>query len=265
MFYQSIKIKYNQLIIYILIVAMSLSLKYGECMDNNHEEKMNDEFINLLDIDNNIKVRLMMATEFNFLGRPAIGYYAKDKVLVTKKTAMLLKTINQEVSKDGYALLIYDAYRPQMAVEDFAAWGNDESDIKMKEYFYPSLSKKEIYQAGYIAKKSTHSRGSTVDLTLIEKGREPLDIPIQQKRTLLSGKIIPFNDDNSLDMGSSVDLFDEVSHTASTDISEYARKNRDYLQNVMTKYGFINLYKEWWHFTLKDETFPDTYFNFPIK
>ena len=142
----------------------------------------------------------------------------------------------------GYRLKIYDAYRPQMAVTHFMNWALDEDDTRMKEYFYPELDKEVLFPQGYIAEHSGHSRGSTVDLTLFDMTTE-----------------------KEVDMGGTFDYFGELSHPDYTGITEEQYANRMLLRDVMVKHGFKPLEEEWWHFTLEDEPYPDTYFTFPIN
>ena len=141
----------------------------------------------------------------------------------------------------GYQMKIFDAYRPARAVKHFVLWGLEDQDIRMKQYFYPDLEKEELFNAGYIAKQSSHSRGSTVDLTLLEMrtGRE-------------------------VDMGSPFDFFGEISHPDFKGITEEQYANRMLLRSVMMRNGFLPFSCEWWHFTLEDEPFTETYFDFPV-
>ncbi len=141
----------------------------------------------------------------------------------------------------GYQMKIFDAYRPARAVKHFVLWGLEDQDIRMKQYFYPDLEKEELFNTGYIAKQSSHSRGSTVDLTLLEMrtGRE-------------------------VDMGSPFDFFGEISHPDFRGITEEQYANRMLLRSVMMRNGFLPFSCEWWHFTLEDEPFTETYFDFPV-
>jgi D-alanyl-D-alanine dipeptidase len=221
-------------------------------------------FVHLSHIDPTIQISPRYAGEDNFLGRPVKGYAPINDIIMTIETAHALKRVQEELLSNGYSLLIYDAYRPQMAVDNFMAWSKDLDDLKMKEHFYPYIDKRDVFKLGYVVEKSGHSRGSTVDLTLI-----PSDLkakkPVYLKRKLPDGKTIPYIDDGSIDMGSSFDLFDEVSHTNSTNITVIAQRNRTFLKEIMERHGFKNYEYEWWHFTLENEPFPNTYFNFMVK
>ncbi len=142
----------------------------------------------------------------------------------------------------GYRLKIFDAYRPACAFRHFVLWGIEDLDQRMKPFFYPELEKEELFQKGYIASQSSHSRGSTVDLTLLD---------------MKTGK--------ELDMGSPFDFFSRLSHPDSRAVTEEQYANRMFLRELMTHNGFLPLDCEWWHFTLADEPFPDTYFEFPVS
>ncbi|EKD23410.1 MAG: hypothetical protein ACD_82C00057G0001, partial [uncultured bacterium] len=163
--------------------------------------------------------------------------------------------MQQEVKKDGYCLVVYDAYRPQMAVDHFVRWSKDVENQKKKNQYYPRVNKADAFELGYIARRSGHSRGATVDVTIIKDGQK-LHRIIEKKRKLLDGFEIKFLDDGTVDMGSSFDLFDIASHFENSLIEEEYKKNRIYLRNVMEKFGFEPYSKEWWHFTFKPEPYP---------
>lgn len=177
----------------------------------------------------------------NFMGTPVDGYEA-PKCYLTKEAGEALKKVQQEVLRFGLTLKVFDCYRPQRGVEHFVRWSLDAKDVKMKNIYYPSIAKKDLIPQGYIAAKSGHSRGSTADLTLAT-----------------------LNDSKELDMGTPYDYFDPLSHTADPRINILQRKNRLLLKAAMEKHGFVNYKKEWWHYTLKNEPYPSTYFDFPIK
>ncbi len=178
---------------------------------------------------------------YNFIGERIDGY-EEPCALLTIEAARALKAVNNEMFVRGYRLKIFDAYRPANAVRRFVLWGIEDQDIRMKPYFYPKVEKQELFSKGYIAKQSSHSRGSTVDLTLLD---------------MKTGK--------ELDMGSPFDLFDEISHPDNRGITDEQYENRMILRQVMVRNGFSPLECEWWHFTLKDEPYPDTYFEFPVS
>ena len=178
---------------------------------------------------------------FNFIGDRIDGY-EQPCALLTIEAARALKAVANEVNVMGYRLKIFDAYRPATAVRYFVLWGIEDTDIRMKPYFYPDEQKQELFKKGYIAPKSSHSRGSAVDLTLLD---------------MKSGK--------ELDMGSPYDFFGDISHPDYRGITAMQYENRMLLQNVMVRNGFDPIDYEWWHFSLKNEPYPDTYFDFPVS
>lgn len=179
---------------------------------------------------------------YNFVGDRIRGYH-EPVALMTKEAAQALKAASDEFNKMGYRIKVYDAYRPQMAVDNFKEWAENLSDKRMKPYFYPEVDKKNLFRDGYIDAKSGHSRGSAIDLTLVDK-----------------------NTGKELDMGGVFDYFGERSHPDFTgNLTEQQKKNRKILQNVMEKHGFKIIDTEWWHFFLKDEPYKDTYFTFPVE
>ena len=177
----------------------------------------------------------------NFVGEVITGYNA-EKILMTLEAALALAAIQIELGERGLGLKVFDAYRPQQAVDDFARWAEDINDTSTKAEYYPNIAKQDLFSLGYIAVQSGHSRGSTVDLTLVE---------------LITG--------DELDMGAPWDLFDPISWPTSLEVSLPQKTNRETLREIMLRYGFNPLREEWWHFTLDDEPFPDTYFDFPIN
>lgn len=204
-------------------------------------QKIPRGFVILSNIDDTIQSELRYLGTNNFIGTPIDGYY-KNCVIVTKETAFALKKVQQILLKKDLSLKIFDAYRPQQSVDHFVRWAKVLNDTLMKKKYYPDVPKSKLFEQGYIALKSGHSRGSTVDLTIVQRA---------------SGK--------ELDMGSIYDFFGEESHPSFKKINTHQQKNRLYLREIMLKNGFKPYEKEWWHFTLKKEPFPKTYFNFPVK
>ncbi len=178
---------------------------------------------------------------YNFVGARIDGY-EEPCAMLTKEAAEALKKVSDELITKGYRLKIFDAYRPQRAVTHFANWAKDVDDTKMKKYFYPDLDKSVLFDQGYIDYKSGHSRGSTLDLTLFDMKTE-----------------------KEVDMGGTFDFFGKRSHPDYKKITKKQYNNRMILRNAMLKHGFKPLSTEWWHFTLKDEPYPDTYFDFTVK
>ena len=199
------------------------------------------EFVYLDKAIPGIVVEMRYASKNNFTGRVVDGYEA-PKCILTKQAACALKNVQDELNRYSMSLKIFDAYRPQRSVDDFVRWFKDTADIKTKSEYYPDIPKEQLFRMGYISLKSTHSRGSTVDLTIIM-------LPQKQE----------------LSMGSSFDLFGELSNTEFKNIRPFQKVNRLLLKTIMEKHGFVNYKMEWWHYTFKDEPFPDTYFNFPVR
>ena len=198
-------------------------------------------FVLLSDFVPGIVQEIRYYSTYNFVGDRIDGY-EEPCAIVTKEAARALKVIANQANVMGYRLKIFDAYRPSAAVRHFVLWGIDDLDQRMKPFFYPELKKQELFQKGYIASKSSHSRGSTVDLTLLD---------------MSTGK--------ELDMGSPFDYFSEASHPNYRGVTPEQYENRMFLQDLMVKNGFLPIDCEWWHFTLSDEPFPDTYFAFPVS
>lgn len=231
-------------------------------------QKMRDlGFVYLYEVDPTIITSLRYYSDDNFVGKPVDGYN-KDVVIMTRQTAQALKRVQQAVNQDGYSLVVYDAYRPQQAVDHFMRWSKEPKDQAKKSEYYPRVNKADVFDLGYVAKRSGHSRGSTVDLTLIELGKNPHAIK-KSNRHLLDGYTIEFLDDGTIDMGSSFDLFDLASHGENDLIESDYKKLRTYLTTVMVAHGFKTVDEEWWHFTLNNEPFPadkdSSYFNFSIE
>lgn len=178
---------------------------------------------------------------YNFIGDRIDGY-EEPCALLTKEAARALRSASNEMMVHGYRFKVFDAYRPARAVKHFVLWGIEDQDIRMKPYFYPELQKQELFSKGYIATESSHSRGSTVDITLLD---------------MQTGK--------ELDMGSPFDLFSEISHPDHRGVTDEQYENRMLLRRVMLRNGFAPIDCEWWHFTLEDEPYPDTYFDFPVS
>lgn len=223
-----------------------------------------DGFVEIREVIPDIILDLRYYSDHNFLGRKVDGYLA-EKCFITKAAADSLAKVQEELRKFGLSLKIYDAYRPQRAVDDFVKWAKNLNDTLTKKEFYPTVDKSRLFIEGYIAEKSGHSRGSTVDLTIV-----PVPVP-EQPAFDISNQCECFRSaeerfkDNSLDMGTGYDCFHSLSHTMNVNLSPQQRANRLLLYSLMTKFGFRNLPEEWWHYTLINEPFPGTYFDFVIK
>ncbi len=197
-------------------------------------------FVSVSEAIPDVILEIRYYSTYNFIGERIDGY-EQPVALLTRQAAGRLKEAADELAGKGYRLKIYDAYRPQKAVDHFVRWAKDAADLRMKPYFYPEIDKKDIIPGHYIAEHSGHSRGSTVDLTLF-------DMRTQKE----------------LDMGGPFDYFGELSHPDYRDITEEQYANRMLLRDTMLRHGFLPITSEWWHFTLENEPYPDTYFTFPV-
>lgn len=198
-------------------------------------------FVYINDFIPNAVIDLRYSTDHNFIGKP-IDDYKSQKCIISKKAAIALKEVEKELAEYGFGIKIFDSYRPQRAVDHFVRWAKVLDDTLTKSEFYPTVDKKDLFKKGFITSKSSHTRGSTVDLTIIN-----------------------LKDEKKLDMGSNFDYFGKLSWVISSNITTEQQAHRALLQIIMKKNGFKNYSKEWWHFTLKNEPFPKTYFDFPVE
>lgn len=241
------------------MVFMTTALATG-CKHN--PQHMPSDFVILSEYDPTLIIDARYHGPNNFLGRPVNGYDSPHLVM-TKKAAAALKKAHDAVKAQGYRMVIYDSYRPQRAVNDFKAWSEDLSDQITKDLYYPTLEKDQIISSGYIATKSAHSRGSTVDLTLI-KATETYGIKGIETKTLTTGETISFLNDGTIDMGGSLDQFHDISHHNTTLATPKQLENREILRQAMLQAGFDDYRKEWWHYSYLDDPYPDTYFDFVV-
>ena len=197
-------------------------------------------FVLLSDVVPHIVQEIRYFSTYNFVGERVDGY-EEPIALMTREAARALKSVSNELMVQGYRLKVFDAYRPMRAVKHFILWAIEDEDVRMKPYFDPEIEKQQTFELGYIAKQSSHCRGSAVDLTLLDMktGRE-------------------------VDMGGPFDYFGQRSHPDYRGITDEQYDNRMFLQSAMARNGFEPYECEWWHFRLKDEPFPDTYFDFPV-
>ena len=199
------------------------------------------DFVVLADYVPSIIQEIRYHSTYNFIGDRIDGY-EEPVALCTRECARALKGVAAELFVQGYRLKVFDAYRPTTAVKHFVLWGIEDTDQRMKQYFYPQIDKTDTFKLGYIAARSSHSRGSAIDLTLLD---------------MATGK--------EVDMGTPFDLFDESSHPTSASVTDEQRENRMLLQHAMVRAGFEPYECEWWHFMLGDEPYPDRYFDFPVS
>jgi D-alanyl-D-alanine dipeptidase len=206
-----------------------------------HAAERHAAFVDVGTVVPGLVVEARYAGSHNFVGKPIDGY-ERPACLLTRQAAQGLATVQRDLATHGFGLKVFDCYRPTRAVAHFVRWARDVRDTAMKSEFYPTIDKRDLFQLGYIAAQSGHSRGSTVDLGLV---------------TLADGK--------ELDMGTPFDTFSPRSWPGDTLVSAAARQNRALLATAMRRGGFRPYDREWWHFTLRGEPFPDTYFDFPVK
>ena len=198
-------------------------------------------FVYVQDLIPSIQVDLRYYSQQNFLGTKVDGYH-KNIAILTNEAAQALKNVQNELLQENLSILFYDGYRPQVAVNHFVRWSTDLKDTLQKKQFYPDISKQYLFKEGYISSKSGHSRGSTLDVTIVD---------------LTTGE--------ALDMGSPFDFFGMQSWFNYNSLRDEQKSNRLRLRNIMLKYGFMFYEKEWWHFKLLNEPFPDVYFDFDVN
>lgn len=229
------------------------------------EGRMPEGFVEVKTVIPSLQLDIRYAGPHNFIGERIDGYNA-PKCFLTKEAAAALAQVQKELATFSLSLKVYDGYRPQRAVDHFVRWAKNIGDTRTKREFYPTLEKRDLFKDDYIAAKSGHSRGSTVDLTIVA-------LPLSEQESWRPGEKLEacyspvgvrFRD-NGLDMGTGFDCFHELSHTKNGKVGQPQRINRLLLKTIMEKHGFINYEKEWWHFTLRDEPFPETYYDFVIE
>jgi zinc D-Ala-D-Ala dipeptidase len=242
----------------VLLAALAFPASAGA------DTKAPPAFVDLRDVDPTILHEIRYRDEHNFIGRPIVGY-REPLCILTRPAAEALARAQDTFVAQGYTLKVYDCYRPQRAVDDFARWASRQGDQRMKEEFYPRVDKGSLFELGYIASRSGHSRGSTVDLTLVE-------LPVRPQRRFIPGEPLvpcfaPYGErfpDNMIDMGTGYDCFDTLANTLDPRIQGEARANRLLLKGTLEAEGFGNLPEEWWHYTYRPELFPETFFDFPV-
>ena len=229
------------LMIGLMICMICAALPIAASADEKHFSDDASDFVLLSDAVPDVLLEIRYYATFNFVGDRIDGY-EQPVALLTREAAAALRDVSDDLAVRGYRLKIYDAYRPQRAVTHFMRWALDREDARMKAFFYPELEKDQLFPQGYIAEHSSHSRGSTVDLTLFD---------------MKAGK--------EADMGGTFDYFGERSHPDYKGVTEEQYTNRMILREAMMAHGFKPIAEEWWHFTLEKEPYPDTYFTFPVR
>ena len=228
-------------------------------------DKIPEGFVDIQKVIPDVLLDIRYYGPHNFVGEKVDGYLA-PKCILTNEAASALSNVQKDLVQYSLTLKIYDCYRPQRSVDHFVRWAKEIDNTKTKKEFYPTVDKRNLFKDGYIDSKSGHSRGSTVDLTII-----PLPLPKQPdyiQGQKLHECYLPANKrfrDNSIDMGTGFDCFHELSHTANKNIARQQKINRLLLKTLMEKHGFKNYDMEWWHYTLKNEPYTNIYFDFPIE
>ncbi len=254
----------GQAVAFALVAALALAVTPAHAAPEA-DSQAPEEFVALRDVDPTILEEVRYASSHNFVGEQVSGYQ-EPICLLTRQTAEALHEAQKTLLARGYGLKVYDCFRPQRAVDHYAAWSTRLDDQRMKDEFYPDVDKSALFDEGYIDERSGHSRGSTVDLTAVK-------LPALPQRPFIPGEPLapctaPMGErfpDNGVDMGTGFDCFDPLAHTDDPRISKQARENRDLLRQTLEAVGMENYPGEWWHFTLTEEPFPETYFDFPVS
>ncbi len=222
------------------------------------------DFVALSDVDPGIQQDIRYATAHNFVGRPIVGY-AEPVCLLTRTAAHALSQVQTAARAHGYGLKVYDCYRPQRAADEFVAWAAHPDDQAMKAEFYPAVAKADLFRDGYLGAPTAHSRGSTMDLTLVPL-RSAIPPPFTPGQPLVACTATARQrfPDNSADMGTGFDCFDPRAHSADHRVTPAQADNRRLLEDLMAAQGFTNYADEWWHYSLTDEPYPHTFFDFPV-
>lgn len=242
----------------------STAILLNQCVLGPADDDLPLGFTSLARVDGSIELDIRYAGSKNFVGEPIDGY-GRSACILTIPTAEALAGVQRAANELGYSLKVYDCYRPQRAVDHFIAWAADPADERMKAGFYPDVPKDELFSRGYIAERSGHSRGSTVDLTLVRIGSSQPLVESRENSYDCRGSQDERYPDNSIDMGTSFDCFDVLSHTDNPDVGEEVLANRHLLRDLMEAAGFRNYDREWWHYTYQEELYPTQHFNFPIR
>ncbi len=240
----------------------------ADTTDEMSRPPLPDGFVRLSETAPEIGQEIRYTTAYNFVGAPIDGYLAPECIL-TDRAASALADVARDLEAQGLGLKVYDCYRPQTAVNHFVRWANTPDALEMRDAFYPDEPKGQLFSRGYIATRSGHSRGSTVDLTLV---RLPVSASVLEdypdpaeglaRCDAPRGERI---DEGDFDMGTAYDCLSTAAATESREVSAQARRNRESLRTAMSRRGFRNYSKEWWHFTLRNEPHPRTHFDFPVE
>ena len=220
------------------------------------------QFVALDDVAPTIRQDMRYATTYNFVGRRIAGY-REPVCILTRRAARALRRAQADLRPRGYGLKVYDCYRPTRAVAEFARWAENPADQRMKREFYPRVDKRRVFELGYVAHRSGHSRGSTVDITLVRLPPRPQPAWDGRLRSCFASYRRRFAD-SGVNMGTGYDCIDPRAHTSDPRIKGRPHRNRLLLKRALERRGFEPYANEWWHFTLRDEPYPEKYFDFPV-
>lgn len=255
----------RRLLVIVLILLMGLATTAPAVAKGGKPGSAPEVFVALDEVAPSIEHDIRYTTQHNFVGS-RIHSYRDPICILTRPAVEALADAQQIFLAQGYTLKVYDCYRPQTAVDHFVKWAKRLRDDRMKAEFYPDVDKADLFADGYIAAQSGHSRGSTVDLTLVKL--PVADQPRWRPRMGLVDCRAPQEQrfaDNSIDMGTGFDCFDPLSTTLSPEITGKAKANRLFLKDTLESVGFANYPAEWWHYTYQPELFPENYFDFPVS
>jgi len=254
-------------VVFTFVMALTSIVASGQSKDKADDRAVSFDqsgFVSITDFIPTIILDLRYFGGHNFIGTRINGYNT-EKSFLTREAAVALKNVQEELLSMSLSLKIYDAYRPQQAVDHFVDWAENLEDTAMKGEFYPDVEKQYLFRDGYIAARSGHSRGSTLDLTIVA-------LPVGEEADFSGNhlqdcrlSVTERYRDNSLDMGTGYDCFDTLSWTMDSRIGGQQRANRLLLKSIMEKHGFRNYQREWWHYTLVHEPYPRTFYDFPIE
>jgi len=228
----------------ILLAATACSSAADQAADAASSQPASADLVDITSVAASVRLDIRYAGPDNFVGEPVEGY-AAPKCLLSSEAAAALDRVQADLAEQRLSLLVFDCFRPQRAVDHFVRWAEDTADLRTKAEYYPGVAKSRLFDEGYIAERSGHSRASTIDLTLATLAEDGTATPI--------------------DMGTPFDFFDPLSHTESPDITPDQLTNRLLLRGAMEAGGFRNYPSEWWHYTLRDEPYPDDYFDVPVE
>lgn len=238
------RVKAKMIVIMKTVCVVFLLMGASRGFADRNVPELPEGFVYVKQVIPDIQVELRYGSTHNFIGSRIDGY-VRPVCILTRQAADALKRVQEDLKPFGLGLKIFDGYRPQQAVDHFVRWAQDVADTRMKAEFYPDVRKKDLFREGYIASRSSHSRGSTVDLTIV---------------STTEGMVA-----KELDMGGPFDFFGPKSWPCHAGVAPECRAHRMLLQEMMKKHGFEPYSKEWWHFTLENEPFPNACFNFPVQ